>query len=175
MTRRSMRLVSPAVEALRTIDEWGARNAAAGVTRAGGEPAVHGARDVPFRWASVTKLLTGLALLVAVEEGTVDLDEPAGPPGSTLRHLLAHASGLPPEDGPPLMAPGRRRIYSNAGIEAAAELVAARAGIPFAADFPDAVVKPLGLPADLPSSPASGYPRPPPHLLPLPPTLPPPP
>ena len=31
---------------------------------------MHGARDMPFRWASVTKLLTGLALLVAVEEGT---------------------------------------------------------------------------------------------------------
>ena len=27
--------------------------------------------------------------------GTIDLDEPAGPPGSTIRHLLAHASGLP--------------------------------------------------------------------------------
>jgi CubicO group peptidase (beta-lactamase class C family) len=157
MTRRDMRLVSPAVEALRTIDEWGARTAAAGVTRAGGEVAAHGPRDLTFRWASVTKLLTGLATLVAVEEGTVDLDEPAGPPGSTLRHLLAHASGLPPEDGPPLMPPGRRRIYSNAGIEAAAELVAARAGIPFAEYFMDAVVAPLGLAGELSSSPAWGY------------------
>ena len=157
MTRRSMRLVSPAVDALSTIDEWGARTAAAGVTRAGGEVAAHGPRDVTFRWASVTKLLTGLATLVAVEEGTVDLDEPAGPPGSTLRHLLAHASGLPPEDGPPLMPPGRRRIYSNAGIEAAAELVSARAGIPFAEYFKDAVVGPLGLAGELLSSPAWGY------------------
>ena len=71
-------------------------------------------RAVRDREERLTKLLTGLATLVAVEEGTVDLDEPAGPPGSTLRHLLAHASGLPPDDGPPLMAPGRRRIYSNA-------------------------------------------------------------
>ncbi len=137
------------MEALRTIDAWGARAASAGVVRAGGDVAVHGPRGLPLRWASVTKLLTGLATLVAVEEGTVDLDEPAGPPGSTLRHLLAHASGLPPEDGPPLMAPGRRRIYSNAGIEAAAELVAARAGIPFAAYFADAVVQPLGLAGEL--------------------------
>src|SRR5258707_11016371 len=157
MRRRSMRLVSPAVEALRAIDAWGARAAAVGVVRAGGDVAVHGPRGLPFRWASVTKLLTGLATLVAVEEGTVDLDEPAGPPGSTLRHLLAHASGLPPEDGPPLMAPGRRRIYSNAGIEAAAELVAARAGIPFAEYFLDAVVGPLGLAGELRSSPAWGY------------------
>ncbi len=145
------------MEALRAIDAWGARAAAVGVVRAGGDVAVHGPRGLPFRWASVTKLLTGLATLVAVEEGTVDLDEPAGPPGSTLRHLLAHASGLPPEDGPPLMAPARRRIYSNAGIEAAAELVAARAGIPFAAYFADAVVQPLGLAGELASSPAWGY------------------
>jgi CubicO group peptidase (beta-lactamase class C family) len=145
------------MEALRTIDEWGARTAAAGVTRAGGEVAAHGPRNLALRWASVTKLLTGLAALVAVEEGTVDLDEPAGPPGSTLRHLLAHASGLPPDDGPPLMPPGRRRIYSNAGIEAAAELVAARAGIPFAEYFGDAVVGPLGLAGKLLSSPAWGY------------------
>ena len=145
------------MEALRTVDEWGARTAAAGVVRADGEVAVHGPRETIFRWASVTKLLTGLAVLVAVEEGTVDLDEPAGPPHSTLRHLLAHASGLPPEAGPPLMPPGRRRIYSNAGIEAASELVALRAGIPFAEYFADAVVTPLGLAGGLQSSPAWGY------------------
>src|SRR5438045_1118480 len=134
MTRRSICLVSPAVEALRAIDQWGARTAAAGVTRADGEVAAHGPREEPLRWASVTKLLTGLATLVAVEEGTVDLDEPAGPPGSTLRHLLAHASGLPTGT-----TPGRRRIYSNEAIEVAAELVAQRAGMPFGEYFGAAV------------------------------------
>jgi CubicO group peptidase (beta-lactamase class C family) len=55
-----------------------------------------------FRWASVTKLVTALAALIAAEEGVIDLDEPAGPEGSTVRHLLAHASGLPFEPaGPP--------------------------------------------------------------------------
>ncbi len=68
------------MEALRAIDDWGAGAAAAGVVRADGEVAVHGPRDRAFGWASVTKLLTGLAVLVAVEEGIVDLDEPAGPP-----------------------------------------------------------------------------------------------
>ena len=145
------------MEALRAIDGWGARTAAAGVVRAGREPAVHGPRTVELRWASVTKLLTGLVLLVAVEEGTVDLDEPAGPPGSTLRHLLAHASGLPLEAGPPLLPPGRRRIYSNAGIEAAAALVETRARIPFAEYFHGALVEPLGLAGSLHSSPAWGY------------------
>jgi CubicO group peptidase (beta-lactamase class C family) len=105
----------------------------------------------------VTKLLTGLAALVALEEGTVDLDDPVGPPGSTLRHLLSHASGLPPEKGPPLMKPERRRIYSNYGIELAAEHVAERSGMPFAGYFRDAVVEPLGLSGSLAGSPASGY------------------
>src|SRR3954454_6833222 len=141
-----------AVQSLQAIDAWGAQIAAAGVVRAGAVVATHGPRDVPVRWASVTKLLTGLAALVAVEEGTVDLDEPAGPPGSTLRHLLSHASGLPTGT-----APGRRRIYSNEAFEAAAALAAARAGIPFADYFAEAVVEPLGLRGSLRGSPASAY------------------
>lgn len=145
------------MEALRTIDTWGARTAVAGVTRADRELATHGPSGKPLRWASVTKLLTGLATLVAVEEGTVDLDEPAGPPGSTLRHLLSHASGLPPEDGPPLMPPAARRIYSNAGIEAAAALVADRAAMPFERYLHAAVLEPLSLSGGLRSSAAWGY------------------
>jgi CubicO group peptidase (beta-lactamase class C family) len=145
------------VEVLRTIDAWGAETATAGVTRADAELGTHGPRATPLPWASVTKLLTGLAALVAAEEGTVDLDEPAGPPGSTLRHLLSHASGLPPEEGPPLMPPARRRIYSNAGIEAAAELVATRAEMPFERYLRAAVIQPLSLAGGLRGSPASGY------------------
>lgn len=139
------------------MDDWGARTAAAAVTRADRELGVHGPRDARLRFASVTKLLTGLAVLVAVEEGTADLDEPAGPEGSTLRHLLAHASGLPPEEGPPLTAPGRRRIYSNYGIELAASHVATRAGMPFADYFAAAVSGPLRLSGTLGGSPAWGY------------------
>jgi CubicO group peptidase (beta-lactamase class C family) len=145
------------VDALRIIDEWGARTAVAGVTRAAGEIGVHGSRDVELRWASVTKLLPGVALLVALEEGTVELDEPAGPPGSTLRHLLSHASGLPPDEGPPLMPPARRRIYSNYGIELAADLVAERSGMPFADYFQASVVEPLALAGTLHGSAAWGY------------------
>jgi CubicO group peptidase (beta-lactamase class C family) len=145
------------VDALRTIDVWGARAAAAGVVCAGAEVAVHGPCDATFRWASVTKLLTGLAVLVAVEEGTVELDEAAGPDGSTLRHLLAHASGLPPDEGPPLMPPAQRRIYSNYGIELAAQRVSDRAQMPFAEYFAGAVRRPLALAGDLHGSPAWAY------------------
>jgi len=115
--------------------------------------------DRPYPWASVTKPVTALAALVAVEEGTLDLDEPAGPPGSTVRHLLAHASGLGPEGRTPLSAPGRRRIYSNAGFEWLAELLAQRSGMPFSVYVTDGVLAPLAMAGTvLPqgASPASG-------------------
>ena len=152
-----MRLVSRAVDALRAIDAWAAHTASAGVTRANDEVGVRGPRNVALPWASITKLLTGLAVLVAVEEGTVDLDEPAGPEGSTLRHLLAHASGLPLDEGPPLAPPERRRSYSNFGIELAAELVAEHAGMPFGEYFRAAVVEPLTLAGSLEGSPAGDF------------------
>lgn len=149
MRRRSIALVSTAVDALRQIDEWGAANAAAALVRPDGVVARYGQAGHVFHWASVTKLATALATLVAVEEGAVDLDEPAGPPGSTVRHLLAHASGLPFHEGPPIARPGERRIYSNQGFETLAAHVAARTEIPFAEYLAEAVFRPLGMAAEL--------------------------
>ena len=154
---RATFLVSPAVEALRAIERWGADIAAAGVAQAEGVVATSGSVDTALPWASVTKILTGVAILVALEEGTVDLDEPAGPPGSTLRHLLAHASGLPLDTEQPITEPGRRRIYSNTGIELAARLLEQRAEMSFADYFTQAVAEPLGLTGQLAGSPAHGY------------------
>jgi CubicO group peptidase (beta-lactamase class C family) len=113
--------------------------------------------DRPFAWASVTKLLTALALWIAVEEGTTAWDEPAGPPGATISHLLAHASGLAPDDDSVLAKPGSRRIYSNHGFEVAADHLAARAGIPFGEYLEAGVIEPLGLAGTrLDGSPAAG-------------------
>jgi CubicO group peptidase (beta-lactamase class C family) len=142
-------LVSPAVDALRQIEAWAAQHAAAAVVRQEEVVSRHGPDDHVFRWASVTKLATALATLVAVEEGVVDLDEPAGPEGSTVRHLLAHASGLPFDAGPPIAPVGRRRIYSNQGFEVLAAHVAARAEMPFERYLAEAVFKPLGMTAEL--------------------------
>jgi CubicO group peptidase (beta-lactamase class C family) len=145
------------VRALEQIDTWGAANAAAGVARADGVIATHGDVERVFRLASVTKLLTASAVLVAAEEGVVELDEPAGPEGATVRHLLAHASGLPFEGETPIARPGERRIYSNTGYELLAEHVAARAGMPFAEYLTAAVLAPLSLRRTrLEDSPASG-------------------
>jgi CubicO group peptidase (beta-lactamase class C family) len=144
------------VEALRQVDAWDVRNASVAVVGPHREIASRGDLERVYRLASVTKLMTALACLVAAEEGVVDLDEPAGPPGSTIRHLLAHASGLAFEgDGPPLARAGTRRIYSNVGFETLAEAVAERAEMPFADYLAAAVFEPLGLGAELRGSPAS--------------------
>src|SRR4029077_10800671 len=95
--------------------------------------------------ASVSKAVSALATLVAAEEGVVDLDEPAGPRGSTVRHLLAHASGLPFKGLVPIAPPGRRRIYSNEGFAVLGEHVGARAEMPFGDYVRAAVCEPLGV------------------------------
>src|SRR6187455_2315281 len=79
-------------------DAWGAGRAGVALLDRDGLVAERGSRDVALPWASVTKLVSALAVLIAVEHGLVRLDDPAGPPGSTLRHLLAHASGLAFDD-----------------------------------------------------------------------------
>lgn len=121
-------------------------NASAAVVTGGGRGVAHfgdGTRVYPL--ASVTKLLCAYAALVAVEEGAIDLDQPAGPPGSTVRHLLAHTSGLAFADRTVQAAPGAKRIYSSAGFEVLAEFVEAEAGIAFADYLTQAVFEPLGM------------------------------
>ena len=120
-----------AVDALHQIDAWDVPFAAAGVTRPDGVVATRGDTGRVVRLASVSKPVTALAVLVAAEEGVVDLDEPAGPPGATVRHLLAHASGLPFEGDAPIAPPGRRRIYSNEGFRVLGAHLAERAEMPF--------------------------------------------
>jgi CubicO group peptidase (beta-lactamase class C family) len=143
------------VDALRQVADWPAADVAIAATREGREIASQGRRNRVFRWASVTKLVTALTALVAAEEGAVDLDEPAGPEGSTVRHLLAHTSGLPFERGGPTGRPGVRRGYSNVGFDVLAEHVAARTDIPFADYMREAVLQPLGMAAELRGSAAS--------------------
>jgi CubicO group peptidase (beta-lactamase class C family) len=130
---------------LQAIDGWGAGHAAAAVVGQPGVVATHGDARHVFGWASVTKLLTSGAVLIAAERGLLDLDEPAGPPGATVRHLLAHASGLA-FDGPAVLAqPGRRRIYSNPGYDVLGEIVADRTGRPFGEVLSEWVLGPLGM------------------------------
>jgi CubicO group peptidase (beta-lactamase class C family) len=130
---------------LAEIDTWGAEHAAAAVIGPDGVVAARGDRHHRFRWASITKLATALTVLVASERGSVDLDEPAGPPAATVRHLLAHASGLTFEGSSTIAVPGTRRIYSNAGFDILGGLVAERVGGPFEAALESFVLSPLGM------------------------------
>lgn len=144
------------MELLTQVEDWPPDNVAVGVVAPDRVVAWHGDEGREFRWASVTKLLTALAALVAAEEGVLDLDEDAGPPGSTVRHLLAHASGLPFDGTVPIAKPGERRIYSNAGYELLAQQLAAKAEMPFEEYLAQAVLEPLDFTGELRGSPASG-------------------
>jgi CubicO group peptidase (beta-lactamase class C family) len=133
------------MDALQQVGTWPAPTAAVAVVTADGVAAQRGPAEAVLRWASVTKLCTAYAVLIAAEEGVLDLDEEAGPPGATIRHLLAHASGLPFEGEAPIGRPGERRIYSNTGFDLLAERLSERAEMPFADYLQASVLDPLGL------------------------------
>ncbi|MEA2613314.1 MAG: hypothetical protein QOI52_1273 [Chloroflexota bacterium] len=135
----------PLATALIAIDGWGAEHAAAAVIGPGGIVASHGDLDRRFHWASVTKLVTAMAILDAVEDGIIGLHEPAGPSGATVRHLLAHASGLPFEGETVLAEPGTRRIYSNPGFDLLGALLAQRDEVPVGKALRRRVLDPLGM------------------------------
>ena len=144
------------MQALRQIDGWPVGFAAAGVLDASGIVATHGDVARVVRLASVSKPVGALALLVAAEEGVVDLDAPAGPPGSTVRHLLAHTSGLPFEGTTPIAEPGQRRIYSNEAFRVLAEHLAERAEMAFSEYVQEAVCAPLEIGLEPTGDPGSG-------------------
>jgi CubicO group peptidase (beta-lactamase class C family) len=133
--------------ALDALDDWPVPAAAAAVVGPSGILASHGDTERQFALASVTKLLVARAAQIAIEEGAVDLETAAGPPGSTVRHLLAHASGLAMHSNETLAKPGARRIYSNYGFGVLAETVQRAAGIEFGRYLTEAVYEPLGMSA----------------------------
>jgi CubicO group peptidase (beta-lactamase class C family) len=131
--------------ALDALADWPVPTAAGAVVAAGGVRESAGPTGRQLRIASVTKPLFAYACLVAVEEGTLDLGAAAGPPGSTVRHLLAHASGLPFEGDVPLTSPGRRRIYSNTGFDVLGDALATATGVAAGDYLAEAVLAPLGM------------------------------
>jgi CubicO group peptidase (beta-lactamase class C family) len=131
---------------LRSGLAWPVANVAFAVIDARGDEHLEGSIERPFALASVTKLASALAVLVAWEEGIVDIDEPvASVPGATVRDLLCHAAGLPFEGDGLRGAPRRQRTYSNLGYQLLGELVAGRAGFSFAEYLHEAVCEPLGM------------------------------
>ncbi|GJJ16442.1 MULTISPECIES: serine hydrolase domain-containing protein [Mycolicibacterium] len=148
-----------AADALAVVEDWPVPTAAAAVVGPSGVLASHGDTGKPFALASVTKPLVARAAQVAIEEGVVDLETPAGPPGSTVRHLLAHTSGVSMNSADPIARPGQRRVYSNYGFELLARAIEDTAGIEFGAYLTEAVFEPLGMAASalLGGAAAAGY------------------
>ena len=154
------------------IDRWPVAHAAVAVVGPGGIVAQHGDVGRVFRLASISKVMMGLATLIAVEEGSVKLDdfvvsgeptEPIGPTETpdtapfTLRQLLSHSAGFGFDSGSKQVSPpGTRRIYSNEGIERAARYVELCTEMPFVDYLREALFEPLRMTnTELRGSPAS--------------------
>ncbi len=133
--------------------------------------------DTLFRVGSITKLMTATAVLSLVEAGKLDLDapvthyvpwlelsEPGGAEGITLRMLLAHSSGLPTDiaevgardpEGlvrflrtdlrhyPLAASPGRLFQYSNLGYSLLGHVAETATGQSYAQLMNDLVFIPL--------------------------------
>ncbi|MFZ1381924.1 MAG: serine hydrolase domain-containing protein [Scrofimicrobium sp.] len=115
-----------------------------------------------FPLASVTKILTSLGTMRAIEEGRVDLETQVGRRSDqdepyAVRHLLSHSSGLDVEGNGTVFrdAPEHRRIYSNQGFEVLGRHVENSVVAPREEWMRSKVYDPLGLQAtQIPGSPA---------------------
>lgn len=144
------------MKAFELLDKWPCPNVSAAVIDSSGTIRTHGDPTQVFALASITKLFTAVAAHLAVEEGTVVLDDVVDDHGTTMADLLGHASGLSPQ-GDRVDEPGRRRIYSNAGYELAAEVISKNAEMAFADYLAEGVFAPLEMSSSrLLSSPAFG-------------------
>jgi CubicO group peptidase (beta-lactamase class C family) len=146
------------VQALHLVAAWPVEHAAAAVVSGRGTECI-GDTERRYRLASLAKPITAWAVMVGVEEGVIGLDAPLAhvdaPAGATMRHLLAHAAGFGFDGATPVTEIERRRMYSNTGIELAADELAAAAGLDFETYLAEAVLEPLGMAAtELRGSPA---------------------
>lgn len=131
---------------LTQIDQWPSEHAVSVVVDGSGEIVdQHGDTQRVFQLASVTKLLSAYAFLVALEEEAIALDEPAGPEGSTVHHLLAHTAGYDFDSETIRFAVGTRRGYSNTGFDKLAEHLEVQTGISLPQYAQEAVFAPLGM------------------------------
>lgn len=134
------------MDVLSEIENWPVDNAVSVVIDGLGSIAgQHGDLDKVYALASVTKLLSSYAFLIAVEEGAINLEDPAGPEGSTVHHLLAHTAGYDFDSDVIRFAVGAKRGYSNYGFEKLAEHLQQETEINFADYAQEAVFAPLGM------------------------------
>ena len=129
------------------LRDLGPSTTTTGVTTTRTTVATTGPTERVLPLASVTKPLAAYAVLVAVDQGRVDLDDEIEVDGDTrsVRHLLAHAGGLPPAEGGPVTSAEKRRIYSNWGFDLLGQHVENAVGRPFAEWLRTQVLVPLSM------------------------------
>lgn len=151
-------------DVLAETGDWPVGTVAAAVLRSGdsaGTPvAATGDLHHVFDLASVSKLVSAYAVLIAVSEGCFSLEDTVadvavttghdvdGPQDATVRELLSHASGVGFRGRDREKDARTRRIYSSAGFEILADLVTAsvaEVGMDFASYVRDTVCEPLGI------------------------------
>nr|WP_075728614.1 serine hydrolase domain-containing protein [Corynebacterium aquilae] len=131
-------------DVLERIDQWPSEHAAAAAI-VGERTFTHGDAERIFALASVTKPLVAYAVMIAVEEGALELDDAVGPGGARVEQLLAHLGGVGFGSRELEKQPGQRRIYSSAGFEILAETIENATGFSFPDYFDEAVCKPLNM------------------------------
>ncbi|QPK82760.1 beta-lactamase family protein [Corynebacterium qintianiae] len=125
------------------LGQWQVDNVSAAVI--GSTEASYGDEDRVYELKSVTKLLAAYSFLMAVEEGAFSLDDACGPTGSTVRHLLSHASGVGLDSREPQKPVGERRIYSSAGFEILDDFLTECSGMSLGEYARLGVFEPLGM------------------------------
>ncbi len=119
-----------------------------------------------FRWASISKIPTSIAVMQLVEQGKVDLDadintylddlvlERVSDAPITVRHLLTHTAGFEERwlvddviaDSPKVVfEPGTTPSYSNYGMRLLGEIVTRVSGQPFPDYVEEHVLRPAGM------------------------------
>ena len=129
--------------------------------------------DTVFLIASITKTFTAAAILSLLEEGKLSLDDsvtkflpvlPASWAPATIRHCLAHVSGLPDVTDAegnlvadsrsdvfreltarPIETPGERVVYNQTGYVILGMIIEEVSGLEFKDFIDDRLLRPLGL------------------------------
>ncbi|MGO2481117.1 serine hydrolase domain-containing protein [Glutamicibacter ardleyensis] len=131
---------------LTQIDQWPVDNAVCVIIGTGGQILdSYGDTEHSYALASVTKLLSAYAFLIALEEEAITLDDPVGPRGSTVRHLLAHTSGYDFDSEKIRFQPGAKRGYSNVGFDILSHHLESETGITLQNYAREAIFQPLGM------------------------------
>lgn len=155
-------------DVLHDIHDWPVGKAAVAVLAEGETTTEVSACSVDdsFALASVSKLVTAYAVLIAVEEGAFELDDRVDKdllelqedqPAPTLRELLAHAAGVSFRDRVQEKPARQRRIYSSAGFEILAAQLERATEISFADYVREAICEPLGISITVEGSAGHGF------------------